>query len=218
MGLFDWLGLGKRRAAPIPTVVLAGTHMGGCKQLIQEIVAGLDRALSISAMLYDTHDGIHAFRVPENVQVLGCVGKNGAFACTCRGEGIDSVRVGIRRMLREHSPELILLQVGRGVSAREVFDDLRALSSSVQVVNVTAVMRAVSALSDLSNEQGDPATHVGAAGYVLLTQAELVPDHLREAIRNRVTALNPKAVVFENVEEARKTVIAALSGLTAAGQ
>lgn len=218
MGLLDWLGLGKHHGAPIPTVVLAGTHMGGCKNLIQDIVASLDCALRISAVLYDTHDGIHAFRVPENVRVLGCVGKDGAIACACRGEGIDSVRVGIRSALREHSPDLILLQVGRGMSAREVFGDLQALSASVQVVNVTAVMRAASALSDLSDEQGNPATHIGAAGYVLLTQAELVPDHMRETIRNRVTALNPKAVVFENVEGARKTIIEALSGLTAAGQ
>jgi hypothetical protein len=53
MGLLDWLGLGGA-ASTVPVVVLAGTHMGGCKALINRVVAGLDPSLRISAVLYDT--------------------------------------------------------------------------------------------------------------------------------------------------------------------
>jgi len=210
MGILDWLGVKKRRGAPVPAVVLGGTHLGGCKDLIRRIAAGLDPDLTVSAILYDTHHGIHSFDVPGNVRLLGCVGKDGAVACACHGEGIDSVSVGVRTAVRTHAPDAILLQVGRGMSAREVFGDLEKLTSAVRVVNVTVVIRAVSALSDLSNEEGDPASHVRSADCVLLTHADETSGDVRDATRKRISALNPRATVFEDIEESCGAILAAL--------
>ena len=213
MGVLEWLGLGGRRGAAIPTVVLSGTHLAACKRLIREIAAGLDPALRISAVLYDTHDGIHAFAAPDNVRVVGCVGKDGATACACHGEGIERVSVGVRTAVRRDSPEVICLQVGRGTSGREVFGDLRGLGALVRVVNATTVLRAASALSDLSDGEGDPATQVCGSGYVWLTQVESVSDDVCAAVRRRVAELNPQAVVLTDAEDARKTIVGALGGL-----
>jgi len=210
MGILDWLGVRKRRSAPVPAVVLGGTHLGGCKDLIRHVAAGLDPALTISAILYDTHHGIHSFEVPSNVRLLGCVGKDGAVACACHGEGIESVRVGVQTAVRTHDPDVILLQVGRGMSAAEVFGDLKTLASVIRVVNVTTVMRGVSALSDLSNEQSDPASHVRSADCVLLTRAAETSGDIRDTIRKRVAALNPRATIFEDIERSCGVILAAL--------
>jgi hypothetical protein len=195
MGLLNWLGFGAYHGPTVPVALLVSSDLQGCKDVISKVTAKLDPNLKISAVLYDTHEGTEAFEAASNVSMTACVGKDGACACACHGEGIKKVDEAVRHALRIDSPQLLIMQVNAGMSSQQVFGDLKKLSKGgvINVISVTTIFRAVSALNELRDLSGDAATYARAANQILITRTGEAPSGVADALATRLTQIAPKA-------------------------
>jgi hypothetical protein len=202
MALKNLFGLGRYKGPTVPAAVLVSSHLATCKAIIGKVVGKLDPNLKISAVLYDTHDGLHSFEAPGNVSLTACVGKDGATACACHGEGIKQVSEAVHHALRHDAPGLLLMQINSGMHTETVFPDLRRLRDHgvLSVASFTVVFRAVSALNELRDGKGDAAAYARAANQILIAQPEKAPAGVADALNRRLNELNPDADVYESVD------------------
>lgn len=201
MGLLNRIGLGKRTRGPAPAALIAG-NPAACRPLILELAGRIDSSLTVSAVIYDNHHGLHALdALPSNVHVNGCLGKDGALACPCHGDGVKELKLAVRRAAKRESPDLMLLHLGPGMPMQEARKDLDAVADLTRPATMAAVLRGASALNEMRDAAAPTATHVRAAGLILLTGCDDLRPDMQQAIRDRLAQLNPKAPVIEDPTE-----------------
>ena len=214
MGLLKWLGLGGASGPPVPTVVVAGLSGSGRKSLLRAVKSGLAPEKEMVVCLFDVLPDAVAQLEAAHIHVCPFVSCCGAVKCSCCGSSNVPVRRAVRQILKGHAPDVLAVHVARGKSAHEVLGDLVRVGKRVQLVGMTATLRADSALQDLRDPEDDVVSFVRAAGQVLLTRVENAGEDILTAVRQRVRALSPEAVLVEDEATAARNI---LKQLAAAG-
>jgi len=193
-------GMSIEPAAPIPVTVVTGFLGAGKTSLVNRMVAARSGAERIGIVVNEAGeiglDGALLGDVSDDVVEIA----DGCVCCTNQGELLEA----ITRLHRAAGDlDRIIVETSGLADPGPVVDALASISHVLRLDTVIAVVDALHALEQLDRIKSPEALRqVQLATHVIISKTDVAGDDAVEALRRRIGALNPGAVIVASRREA----------------